>query len=71
MRSVENLAFQIPMPDGYAVPIEHLGVCEARETPGVTACPSGDSTAVIKDMQKGADKWIGRAKESKLGRRDI
>ena len=67
----EEFGFQVPMPDGHTVSIDHLGVGEARETLGVPACLSGDSAATFEKMQKDADKWIGRVKESNLGRRDI
>ena len=67
----EDYIFTVPMPDGTSVPIRHLGVDHPEETLGVFSCPSGDQSSLIKKMQDKADEWIGRAKESHLGRRDI
>ena len=63
--------FSVPLPDGTSVPIRHLSVDQAEETLGVFSCPSGKQSELIKKMQTKADEWIGRAKESHLGRREI
>ena len=67
----EEYGFAVPLPDGTSVPIRHLGVDQPEETLGVFSCPSGDQSSLIKKMQDKADEWIGRAKDSHLGRRDI
>ena len=59
------------MPDGNTAPIRHLGVDHAEETLGIYSCPSGKQSELIKKMQDKADEWIGRAKDSHLGRRDV
>ena len=59
------------MPDGSMVPIKHLSVDEARETLGVFTCPSGKAKEQIKAMQTKAQKWLDRAKEGTLKRRDV
>ena len=59
------------MPDGSLVKIDHLSVDIAKETLGVFTCPSGDaSDQLLSILQKG-QKWIDRAVESHLQRRDI
>lgn len=67
----EEYRFRVPLPDGTSVPIRHLGVDHPEETLGVFSCPSGNQAALIKKLQDKADEWIGRAKDSHLGRRDI
>ena len=69
--SCEDFDFQLPMPDSYAILIDHLVVDTDRETLGFFACPYGKATAAIVGMQKKADEWIGRANCSNLGQRNI
>ena len=59
------------MPDGSMIPIEHLAVNVAKETLGVWMCPTGDATAALEAMSDKAQRWVNRAKEFKLQRRDI
>ena len=67
----EEYGFEVPLPDGSTAPIRHLGVDHAEETLGIHSCPSGKQSEHIKKMQDKANKWIGRAKDSNLGRRDV
>ena len=67
----EEHQFEVPLPGGDSASIRQLAATQAEETLGVLSCPTGDQTAVIARMQKKADEWIGRAKDSHLGRRDI
>ena len=59
------------MPDGSLVEIDHLLVDIAKETLGVFTCPSGDASAQFLSMLQKGQKWIDRAVESHLQRRDI
>ena len=61
----------VPLPDGSFVQIEHASVDTAKETLGVWSCPSGDATTALEEMKSKAQEWLDRAKEGKLGRRDI
>ena len=67
----EEFGFEVPLSDGSRAPIKHLGVDHSEETLGIFSCPSGKQDEAIKKMQDKADEWIGRAKDSHLGRRDI
>ena len=59
------------MPDGSLVDIDHLSVDIAKETLGVFTCPSGDASDQFLSMLQKGQKWIDRAVESHLQRRDI
>ena len=59
------------MSDGSMVEIKHLSVNTAKETLGVFVYPSGDATAQFLSMRQKGQKWIDRALESHLQRRDI
>ena len=67
----EEYRLGVTMPDDSLVEIDNLSVDIAKETLGVFMCPSGDaSTQFLSMLQKG-QKWIDRAVESHLQRRDI
>ena len=67
----DEFRFTVPQPGDTSAEIRHLGVDHAEETLGVYSCPSGNQSASIKKMQDKANEWLGRAKDSHLGRRDI
>ena len=67
----EEYCFGVPLHDGNYAPIRHLGVDKAEETLGIISCPSGKQIEAIEKLRAKADEWIGRAKDSHLGRRDI
>ena len=54
----ECAALFIPLPDGTMAPISHLAVNDAQKTLGVTACPSGNSTGSLHQMNGKAKKWF-------------
>ena len=53
------------------VGIEHLSIHEAKETLGVFTCPAGSAKTQFSSMMGKGQKWIERALESHLQRRDI
>ena len=64
-------ALGFPMPDGSLGEIKHLSVDTAKETLRVFVCPSGDARAQFLSMLQKGQRWIDRAVESYLQRRDI
>ena len=68
---LEDFNISVPMLDGSQVQIEHAAVDTAKETLGVWTSPVRDSKAALETMQNKADKWISRAKEGTLSRRDV
>ena len=47
----EEYALGVPMSDGSMVEINHLSVNTAKETLGVSVCPSGDAMAQFLSMR--------------------
>ena len=67
----DELALEIPLPDGSTEAIEHCGVEEAHKTLGVITCPSGNSKPSINHMKEVAKGWIDQASSAKLARRNF
>ena len=59
------------MPDRSQVQIEHAEMNTAKETLGFWTSHVGYFKAALETMQNKADKWIARAKEGTLSRRDL
>lgn len=66
-----DFTMAVPMPDGTDVKIDHLPVTQARETLGVWSCPDGNASEALTQMKDKAQKWVDRAKEGRLRRRDV
>ena len=69
--SNEDFELGVPIPDGSMMGIEHLSFHEAKETLGVFTCPAGSAKTQLLSMMEKGQKWIDRALESHLQRRDI
>ena len=61
----------VPMPDGTEERIDHLPVTQARETLGVWSSPDGNAEELLLKMKEKAQRWVDRAREGHLRRRDV
>jgi hypothetical protein len=68
---LEEYNVVVPMPDGTSAEIDHLPVDTAKETLGVFTCPTGEAAGPLLAMKEKCQKWVDRAKEGSLNRRDV
>ena len=61
----------VPLPDGTEEKIDHLPVTQARETLGVWSSPDGNADESLLKMKEKAQRWVDRAREGHLRRRDV
>jgi hypothetical protein len=68
---IEEYNVVVPMPDGSFAPIDHLPVDTPNETLGVFTCPTGAVDGALARMKEKCQKWVDRAKEGAVKRRDV
>jgi hypothetical protein len=68
---IEEYNVVVPMPDGSFAEIDHLPVDTPKETLGVVTCPNGKAAGGLAKMKEKCQKWVDRAKESNLKRKDV
>ena len=69
--AVSDLKIFVPLAGGTLAEIEHLPVSTPTKTLGQMTCPTGSSDGALKQMCEKAQKWIDKAKEGRLQRRNL
>ena len=67
----DDLQAAVPLADGSAGNIQHLGINEAIKTLGSMTCPSGSSKGALEYMQKKGMAWKDMIKAGNLSRRNV
>jgi hypothetical protein len=69
--TAQALEILVPLADGTLVPIDHLPLSTPTKTLGQMTSPTGCSKGALQQMKEKAQKWIDKAREGRLHRRNF
>ena len=69
--NLPELEICVPLADGSLATIEHLPASTPTKTLGQMTCPTGSSDRALRQMCEKAQKWIDKAIEGRLHRRNL
>ena len=67
----QALEILVPLADNTFAPIDHLPLSTPTKTLGQMTCPTGCSKGALLQMKEKAQKWIDKAREGRLHRRNF